>query len=149
MTSLDPLPARASVGLGHSIQNGRWLEARDLLAFVTIAETRSVSEAARILFLSQPAVSRRLLSLERTVGAALIRRSSRRATLAPLGEAVLPIARGVLSAHDEAQLSVDALRRSACSGIPDARHPTNVSVAGQRPVVDHEVGGSLSAGRVR
>ncbi len=52
----------------------------DLLAcrqLLTVVETRSISEAAKILGLSRPALSRRLSALEHQMGLALLHRSTR------------------------------------------------------------------------
>ena len=48
-----------------------------LASFLAVADTRSVSAAARVLHLSQPAVSAHVRTLERQLGAALFRRSVR------------------------------------------------------------------------
>jgi DNA-binding transcriptional LysR family regulator len=58
----------------------------DAKLFLAIAETGSLSGAARQLKLGQPTVTRRLAMLEYTVGAALFRRSVEGATLTTAGE---------------------------------------------------------------
>ena len=60
-----------------------WDDAR---LFLAIAETGSLSGAARQLKLGQPTVTRRLAMLEYTVGAALFRRSVEGASLTSAGE---------------------------------------------------------------
>src|SRR2546426_7187983 len=67
----------------------RNMEFDDLRTFVTVAETRSVSQAARQLFLTQPAVTRRLQRLEATLGSPLIDRKRRPFALTPAGHQVL------------------------------------------------------------
>ncbi|MCP3142944.1 LysR family transcriptional regulator [Pyxidicoccus xibeiensis] len=65
-----------------------WDDAR---LFLAIAETGSISGAARALRIGQPTVSRRLAALEYAVGAALFRRSVDGAALTAAGERlVLP-----------------------------------------------------------
>lgn len=58
----------------------------DAKLFLAIAETGSLSAAARHLKLGQPTVTRRLALLEYTVGAALFRRSVEGASLTSAGE---------------------------------------------------------------
>ncbi len=57
-----------------------------LKTFHQIAEKKSFTEAARALFLSQPAVSMQVQSLEHSLGVVLFDRSSRRICLTPEGE---------------------------------------------------------------
>lgn len=61
--------------------------------FLAVAETGSVSAAARRLRLGQPTVSRRLAELERLVGETLFRRSVSGAALTDAGERLLAPAR--------------------------------------------------------
>lgn len=61
----------------------------DAKLFLAIAETGSLSGAARRLVLGQPTVTRRLATLERQVGAQLFRRSVEGASLTAAGERLL------------------------------------------------------------
>lgn len=61
----------------------------DAKLFLAIAETGSLSAAARQLNLGQPTISRRLAALEYSVGAALFRRSVEGAALTSAGERLL------------------------------------------------------------
>lgn len=61
----------------------------DAKLFLAIAETGSLSGAARQLKLGQPTITRRLATLEYTVGNALFRRSVEGARLTPAGERLL------------------------------------------------------------
>src|SRR5258708_8609443 len=82
------------------------MEFDDLRAFVTIAETRSVSQAARQLFLTQPAVTRRLQRLETALGSLLVDRRRRPFALTPAGYDVLESCRRVLHSVREVQEGV-------------------------------------------
>jgi DNA-binding transcriptional LysR family regulator len=65
----------------------------DVRIFLAVAESGSVSGAARALRVGQPTVSRRLALLEHRLGAALFRRSVRGVALTAEGERLVPAAR--------------------------------------------------------
>ena len=65
----------------------------DIRLFLAVAETGSVTGAARRLKIGQPTVSRRLAELEYRLGAVLFRRSVRGASLTAAGERLLSPAR--------------------------------------------------------
>ena len=77
-------------------------------AFVTVAETHSVSQAARQMFLTQPAVTRRLQRLEHALGRPLVDRRKRPFALTPAGHEVLERCRRILHSVREVQ---SAMRR--------------------------------------
>ena len=56
------------------------IELRHLRAFVAVAEELNFGRAAAQLYVSQPALSRQISSLERLVGCELLRRSTHRAS---------------------------------------------------------------------
>lgn len=66
-----------------------------LITFSVVAEYSSVSKAAEVLNLSQPAISGQLRSLQDTVGQALYLRRARGIVLTPAGEQLLPYAHAV------------------------------------------------------
>jgi acetyl esterase/lipase len=78
------------------------IELRHLRAFVAVAEELNFGRAAARLYLSQPALSRQIRSLERLVGCDLLRRSTHRVELTLAGEALLDRARALLREVDEA-----------------------------------------------
>ena len=73
----------------------------DLKAFVAVAEAESVNRAAAKLNLTQPAVTRRVQSLEAAIGVALLDRSSKPPTLTEDGRRALAYGRKVLHAIDD------------------------------------------------
>jgi DNA-binding transcriptional LysR family regulator len=84
----------------------------DIQAFVAVAEAGSINRAARRLHLTQPAVTRRLQSLEAALGAVvLLDRRIRPPVLTPVGRQVLESCRRVLSA-------VGDLKADASPGVP-------------------------------
>lgn len=65
---------------------------QQLEVFLRVAAAGSFSGAARVLAVSQPALSRTIKVLEDQIGARLFDRDSRTVTLTPTGAALLPIA---------------------------------------------------------
>jgi DNA-binding transcriptional LysR family regulator len=86
-----------------------------LAAFVTVANTGSISEAARQLRLSKSAVSERLTELERALGANLVQRSSRQLALTEDGLAFLERAKRIVTEADQAENEL-AQRRGEITG---------------------------------
>jgi len=72
------------------------MEFAALKAFVAVAETGSFSAAAEHLFLTQPAISKRIAVLESELGARLFDRIGRTVTLTEGGHALLPRAQKLL-----------------------------------------------------
>lgn len=73
----------------------------DLKAFVAVAEAGSINRAAAKLNLTQPAVSRRVQTLEASLGVTLLDRSSKPPTLTTQGRLALDYGRKVLLAVDD------------------------------------------------
>src|SRR6185369_15275559 len=78
------------------------LDLRQLRVFVAVAEECSFTHAAARLRLTQPAVSRTVASLERSVGVALLRRSTHGCALTPAGQVLLAEARKLLESAGRA-----------------------------------------------
>jgi DNA-binding transcriptional LysR family regulator len=73
-----------------------------LRTFLEVAEGESVHQAAARLFVTPPAVSAALASLQREVGSALVSREGRGVRLTEAGRVFVPYARRVLGLLDEA-----------------------------------------------
>ena len=73
------------------------MELDDVLAFVSVADTGSVSLAARNLSVTQSAVTRRLQRLETSLGAKLLDRRTRPISLSTAGRAALDRCRRLLN----------------------------------------------------
>jgi len=78
------------------------VEARELAYFVAVAEELHFGRAAQRLHMAQPPLSRAIAGLERRIGVALLRRTSRKVELTDAGEVLLREARKALSAIDAA-----------------------------------------------
>jgi DNA-binding transcriptional LysR family regulator len=73
------------------------MEFDDVRAFVSVADTGSVSRAARELYVTQSAVTRRLQRLETSLGASLLDRRTRPVMLTSAGQVVLERCRRLLN----------------------------------------------------
>ncbi len=82
------------------------MEFEDLRTFVSVAEAGSVSQAARQMFITQPAVTRRLQRLETALGTKLLDRRRRPFTLTATGQGVLAECRKVLNSVREVHAAV-------------------------------------------
>ncbi|WP_091812124.1 LysR family transcriptional regulator [Marinobacter mobilis] len=82
------------------------MDSNSLKAFVTIVDTGSFSEAAEILHLTQPAISKRLAALENLLGHQLIDRSQRQLSLTDSGTRLLPHARRILDELHNARVAL-------------------------------------------
>ena len=83
------------------------MELRQLEYFVAVAEEANFTRAAERVHISQSGVSAQVRRLEQELGAELIDRSARTATLTPAGAAALEHARGVIAAVSAVQQAVD------------------------------------------
>ncbi len=109
------------------------MELRQLEVFVAVAEERGFSRAADRLHVVQSAVSATIRTLERDLGVALFRRTSRRVELTDAGAEVLPAARRTLAAaqatRDVADQVRGGLRGTVRLGVMQAQRERGFSAA--------------------
>lgn len=79
------------------------MDTQSLQAFLAVADNSSFSLAAEQLYLTQPAVSKRIATLEAQVGARLFDRIGRRVSLTEAGRILLPRAREILVMVDDSR----------------------------------------------
>jgi DNA-binding transcriptional LysR family regulator len=100
----------------------RW----DLLeAFVHIADTGSLSRAAKALRLTQPAISKRLDRLERQVRTRLVERGTRGVRLTDAGAKYLDVVKRLRAELDETETSL-SVARAGLSGTLRLSLPTSL-----------------------
>jgi DNA-binding transcriptional LysR family regulator len=104
------------------------IETSELLAFVAVARQSSFKAAAEGLFISQPALSRRIENLEQALQERLFDRTTRRVSLTPAGELFLVHAQAVL---EELELAIKSIEIGA------VHHRENVTVACVPSVANH------------
>src|SRR3954471_4285925 len=83
------------------------MDLRQLEYFVAVAEEQNFTRAAERVHISQSGVSAQIRQLERELGAALLDRSGRTATLTAAGSAAVGPARAALAAADAVRQAVD------------------------------------------
>jgi DNA-binding transcriptional LysR family regulator len=86
---------------------------RALECLVAVADTGSITQAARLLHSSQPAVSHQLAALEREAHTALFHREPRGVKLTPAGRAAIADARHAIDAAASAMRSARAAGQAA------------------------------------
>lgn len=85
------------------------MDTQALQAFCAVADQQSFSEAARRLFLTQPAVSKRIANLEQQLKCQLFDRIGRTVQLTEAGHLLLPRARQILQSIADSQRLIDDL----------------------------------------
>ncbi len=80
-----------------------------LQAFISVAENKSFSAAAEVLFLTQPAVSKRIASLESELNNRLFDRIGRQIQLTEAGKALLPRAQNIINEVQDSQRAIQNL----------------------------------------
>ena len=80
-----------------------------LKAFVMVAEHRSFSMAAEKLFITQPAISKRIAGLEQELNCQLFDRIGRNVVLTEAGIALLPRANNILRQVEETRRAMTNL----------------------------------------
>ncbi|OZD08716.1 LysR family transcriptional regulator [Rhodococcus sp. 06-156-3C] len=112
------------------------MEIRQLRALIAVADTGSVTRAARVLHVVQPAVTRQIASLETELGVSLFERTRAGMRLTAVGEQVLHRARRALHeldrAREEAGASGDDLRGLVTIGLlPSSAHIVGPRIAAE------------------
>ncbi|TYB46308.1 LysR family transcriptional regulator [Actinomadura chibensis] len=82
------------------------MDVKQLKALVTVAETGSVTRAAELLHLVQPAVTRQIRALERDLGVPLFERTRQGMRLTDAGEILLERARRALTELERARAEI-------------------------------------------
>lgn len=85
------------------------MEINNLQTFVAVAETGSFSLTSEQLFLTQPAISKRIAALESELGTALFDRIGRKVSLTEAGQALLPRARSILLEVEDSRRAISNL----------------------------------------
>lgn len=87
------------------------MELRQLKHLVLFAETGSVSEVAKRVYLTQPSVTRSLQSLEDEIGLEVFYRERNRLFLTETGEKIVALAKKVVDDTSELQAEIEGMKR--------------------------------------
>lgn len=104
------------------------MDLKRLRTFVTVAEHGTISKAAAVLNITQPALSRQIGSLEHEFGFALFERAGRRVVLTPHGEQLLADCRGLLARAAALSERAQALRRGDIKALKVAASALTIEV---------------------
>jgi DNA-binding transcriptional LysR family regulator len=101
------------------------LDSRSLALFLAVADTLSFRQAADVLHLSQPPLSRAIRELEERLGMRLFDRNTQGVSLTDAGSRLLPYARNVraMLREAEAALQVKVLPPTLRLGLTSAAQP--------------------------
>ena len=77
--------------------------------FCTVAQVKSITKAAKLLHMTQPAVSTQIANLENAYGIKLFERSKQGVTLTEVGEVVFDFAQRMLDLHDTMERKIDSV----------------------------------------
>jgi DNA-binding transcriptional LysR family regulator len=93
-----------------------------LLTFLTVHRRGGISNAAKALHRSQPAISRRIALLEQELGVPLFERITGRTMLSDAGRVLVPYAERAVAATQDAENAVRALARPNSGPIAWSAH---------------------------
>jgi DNA-binding transcriptional LysR family regulator len=86
------------------------MDIQNIRAFLMVVETRSFSRAAEKLFITQPAISKRISTLEFTLDCKLFDRLGKNIQLTQAGEALIPGYQRILAEINESERIISTLR---------------------------------------
>ncbi len=98
--------------MGKSTLDRRWLPLNALRAFEGVAKHLSFTAAANALLISQSALSRHVITLEKLIGAQLFERRPHALVLTKAGQHLLP---AVMKSFDRLEYALDDIRNDAAT----------------------------------
>jgi DNA-binding transcriptional LysR family regulator len=104
--------------MGNSHLDRRWLPLNALRAFEGVAKHSSFTSAANALLISQSALSRHVIALEKLLGVQLFERRPHSLVLTKAGQHLLP---AVMKSFDRLEYALDDIRNDATSGARTLR----------------------------
>jgi DNA-binding transcriptional LysR family regulator len=103
------------------------MELRTLIYFVAVAEEGSVTAAAEVVHVTQPALSRQLRALQRELGIELFALTDRRLALSAAGREFLPVARNLVAEAGTAKQFAETLAAGSLNRLVIAAPTTTLS----------------------
>jgi len=93
------------------------MDINQLATFIAVAETSSFSLAAERLFLTQPAISKRIVVLEQLLGSRLFDRIGKKVILTEAGQILLPRAKKIIAETEDTRTAIQNLSGSIAGGF--------------------------------
>lgn len=93
------------------------MEIQNLSAFISVSEKNSFSRAAEQLFITQPAVSKRISALEKELNIRLFDRIGKSVQLTEAGRALLPSALRILAELEDSKRAIGNLNEKVCGRL--------------------------------
>lgn len=90
------------------------MDFKQIEAFISVAKYKSFSKAANSVFLSQPAISSHISTLEKELSVQLFDRTSKEVLLTPAGNSFLKYALEILNARDKAVCCLSNFNNTVC-----------------------------------
>ncbi len=103
------------------------MEIHQLRIFFTVAQTKSFSKAAALLYVSQPMVTKVVKQLEEELGICLIERTSKSFHLTDAGERLYGMAAEMLSRFDDIGREISDLRAANAGSVTLAGPPLSLA----------------------
>lgn len=116
------MPQRGAVG-GLSGSENRRMDIRQLEFFLAIVDHGGFNRAAAAPYVSQPALSQTVRSLERDLGTDLFHRLGKRTVLTEAGTALIEPARAAVRSMETARAGVDAVHELRTGRLDIAAMP--------------------------
>ena len=104
--------------MGKTSIDRRWLPLNALRAFEGVAKHSSFTAAANALLISQSALSRHVIALEKLIGAQLFERRPHALVLTKAGQLLLP---AVMKSFDRLEYALDDIRNEGASSVRTLR----------------------------
>ena len=104
--------------MGKTVIDRRWLPLNALRAFEGVAKHSSFTAAANALLISQSALSRHVIALEKLIGAQLFERKPHALVLTKAGQHLLP---AVMKSFDRLEYALDDIRNEGASALRTLR----------------------------
>ena len=84
------------------------MELRELKYFLAVAREQSISKAAKVLYATQPNLSRQMQNLEKEIGRQLFIRGNKKITLTETGQLLLKRAEEIIELYNQTEAELNA-----------------------------------------
>src|ERR1700722_20063754 len=111
-------PRIGLLSMGKTIIDRRWLPLNALRAFEGVAKHSSFTAAANALLISQSALSRHVIALEKLIGTQLFERRPHALVLTKAGQHLLP---AVMKSFDRLEYALDDIRNDGAASLRTLR----------------------------